>query len=548
MKILKDRLTMALSAALMLMLSACADDSIMIEQEDDGLATLTLNVACNSWTEGLGTTRGVAANLDFDIYDLTVVFYPVTANEEVPSTTATPALVTRYTLDDYTTHLEPRNSDVEPSTRHITDLSIENVALGTYRIYALANIGHLLPAQTEYKDGEIETKGIDLMTEKELCEYPIEFIERGGSGWTNPRAYYIPDAMFGYFHKADDTKEHSDEAKNEMGTWKQDVIFHNSDYWKWSDRCVGFNEDSKKGLYYAVECKDDENNQNIKNRKFDLSPKAITINKSITVHAWLKRTVSRLTIGYDGSQLRDGVEIYVKSARIMHAANSCHLGYDNKVTKDDQDPFTYSSEDERLNIVYSTVTGVEDGMAITCTTPAFPRSASTTQTKNGNAWNSVWYDEVHGNATTLSPSADYITVPKALYFMENLQGKVTDYSENQFKAGEYPKSFHKSINDEIDWTKHYDGKDYGTYVEVETYYVNTHKGTHGTMKYRFMLGLNATDDFNVERNRHYKLTLSFKGDANEADWHIDYVGDYIENIVSKPADWVTDEWEYIYQY
>lgn len=40
-----------------------------------------------------------------------------------------------------------------------------------------------------------------------------------------------------------------------------------------------------------------------------------------------------------------------------------------------------------------------------------------------------------------------------------------------------------------------------------------------------MLGKNMSDDFNAERNTHYKLTLVFNKDANDIDWHIDY--DYI---------------------
>ncbi len=37
-----------------------------------------------------------------------------------------------------------------------------------------------------------------------------------------------------------------------------------------------------------------------------------------------------------------------------------------------------------------------------------------------------------------------------------------------------------------------------------------------------MLGKNADDDYNAERNFHYKLTLRFRGHANDVDWHIEY--------------------------
>ena len=44
----------------------------------------------------------------------------------------------------------------------------------------------------------------------------------------------------------------------------------------------------------------------------------------------------------------------------------------------------------------------------------------------------------------------------------------------------------------------------------------------GPIKYRFMLGKDVITDYNAERNHHYKLTLKFKGYANDADWHIEY--------------------------
>ena len=37
-----------------------------------------------------------------------------------------------------------------------------------------------------------------------------------------------------------------------------------------------------------------------------------------------------------------------------------------------------------------------------------------------------------------------------------------------------------------------------------------------------MLGKDVTYNYDAERNYHYKLTLKFRGWANEADWHISY--------------------------
>lgn len=66
-------------------------------------------------------------------------------------------------------------------------------------------------------------------------------------------------------------------------------------------------------------------------------------------------------------------------------------------------------------------------------------------------------------------------------------------------------------------------KKYGSYIEVKAYYKSgNEKEGEGEITYRFMLGKDAALDYNAERNHHYKLTLKFKGWANDVDWHIDY--------------------------
>ena len=37
-----------------------------------------------------------------------------------------------------------------------------------------------------------------------------------------------------------------------------------------------------------------------------------------------------------------------------------------------------------------------------------------------------------------------------------------------------------------------------------------------------MLGKDVTSDFNAERSNHYKVTLKFRNNANDPDWHIVY--------------------------
>lgn len=65
---------------------------------------------------------------------------------------------------------------------------------------------------------------------------------------------------------------------------------------------------------------------------------------------------------------------------------------------------------------------------------------------------------------------------------------------------------------------------FGTYIEVEGYYVsrNDDQVTNGKIIYRFMLGQDIYYNFDATRNCHYKLTLNFRGNGNEVDWHIEY--------------------------
>lgn len=61
-----------------------------------------------------------------------------------------------------------------------------------------------------------------------------------------------------------------------------------------------------------------------------------------------------------------------------------------------------------------------------------------------------------------------------------------------------------------------------SYIEVTTNYASAQKGK-GTVKYRFFLGKNAYDNFEVERNYHYKVTLTLSGDGgiDEASWRVE---------------------------
>ena len=49
-----------------------------------------------------------------------------------------------------------------------------------------------------------------------------------------------------------------------------------------------------------------------------------------------------------------------------------------------------------------------------------------------------------------------------------------------------------------------------------------------------MLGNNATNNFDLVRNHHYKITMNFKDYGNDIDWHIEYAEKYLD--VTYPED------------
>lgn len=218
--------------------------------------------------------------------------------------------------------------------------------------------------------------------------------------------------------------------------------------------------------------------------------------KETRLHAWLRRAASKLTIAYDGSALKEGVFIYIKSAQIKDIPSQCYLGKDNNVGGEgyalaypaqgpdmpDGEKILYY-EGEEPQVFDSDYTGPR----ITVGTPEYGS---------------------HGEKDA------------ALFFYENMQG--TGRDKRQDADGNGMADAPGLPGDATYRLK--DDKPYGTYVEVEAYYVsiNPEEQGSGRIVYRFMLGQDTEKDYNAKRNCHYKLTLKFKNFANDADWHIEY--------------------------
>lgn len=223
-------------------------------------------------------------------------------------------------------------------------------------------------------------------------------------------------------------------------------------------------------------------------------------NKNETIHAWLRRAASKVTVAFDGSDLKEGVFIYIQSVQIKDIPSKCYLGKDNKVGAGAPDGTTLTADGE--TITYHEGDNADDfeygeGCADHRVTVGAPYLGS--------------HDEK----------------APALYFYENMQGSgdsMPDKRQDADKDGilDYP-----GLPDKPEKYPKYRPKDnvpYGTYIEVQAHYIsnNSERLGNGHIIYRFMLGQDVVKDYDAKRNCHYKLTLKFKNFANEADWHIEY--------------------------
>lgn len=230
-------------------------------------------------------------------------------------------------------------------------------------------------------------------------------------------------------------------------------------------------------------------------RTFD-APVVVINNSSVSLHAWLRRLASKVTIAYDASKLKENVRIYIHSVTIKDIPASCYLGQNNTpdgtngIALVDGQTIDYRDGKEKADmsgLVLST--GKEEGS-----------------------------DHKHDS--------------RSLFFYENMQGDYSkDSNKDWYNKTQPADKVGTSINDPLPDPDHPSGKNdfkdrvpYGTYIEVEGYYKSDNREmmSEGKIIYRFMLGKDVTYDYDAERNYHYKLTLQFNNWANDADWHIVY--------------------------
>ena len=227
--------------------------------------------------------------------------------------------------------------------------------------------------------------------------------------------------------------------------------------------------------------------------------------KSVKLHAWLRRAASKVTVAYDGSALKEGVFIYLQSVQIKDIPLQCYLGKENNVGKEG-----YTLD------VPATGPDMIDGEIITY--------------HEGDISDNFEYGEncADHRVTAGSPyfGSHEETAP-ALYFYENMQGADSNMPDKRQDSDNNGILDFPGLPNQPDKYPNYRLKDnvpYGTYIEVHAHYIsyNSERLGNGHIIYRFMLGQDVIKNYNAKRNCHYKLTLKFKNFANEADWHIEY--------------------------
>lgn len=232
----------------------------------------------------------------------------------------------------------------------------------------------------------------------------------------------------------------------------------------------------------------------------------IPVNQTrVQLHAWIKRAASKVTVVYDGSGLHQDIWVFIKGVTIKDIPTHCYIGKENRIN--DAESMIVTGESIYYDKNGVLPAGQEPSNSSTDWLPVSRGSG-----KKGAV------QVVEGDTILHSEYA------QSLYFYENMQGDFKDAANREY----YNK---KQDWNNVGWVPkpgQYDYKDnvpLGTYIEVEAYYISTNPNqvSQGKIIYRFMLGQDVTYNYNALRNHHYKVTLGFKGYANQPDWHIEYV-------------------------
>lgn len=237
---------------------------------------------------------------------------------------------------------------------------------------------------------------------------------------------------------------------------------------------------------------------------------------NVTLHSWVRRLASKVTVAFDGSELFDGVEVYVSDIQIKDIPSRCFLGRNNSpgMNADSTNVSRSLMHDENYidHLIYN-------GMKIQV--QQMPPGVATLVPDNFLHVCKRAHPYLGKGSDRGDTAAIHAVTSPALYFYENIQGTGTNKAQSlDGSTIEHPEPDSTKVNS--GWKNE---KAFGTWIEVQAYYKCTFQDgsvSQGPIVYRFMLGRNIKNDYSCVRNTHYKLTLKLKGYANQYNWNIDY--------------------------
>ena len=197
----------------------------------------------------------------------------------------------------------------------------------------------------------------------------------------------------------------------------------------------------------------------------------LTINKKkMELHSWIRRAASKVTIAYDGSGLEDGVFIYLKSVTIKDIPQKCYLGKNNPAAPED---LKDGDEGVKLDLIPEGETIKYYKGDGELSPSDFNETYEARITKGKPLFGSKRYEEDAYHPENLADVHTEFT--NALYFYENMQGmgkEGTTSDKRQVVKGDqdptkptYPDG---GAEENEAWK---DAKPYGTYIEVDAFYV-----------------------------------------------------------------------------
>lgn len=244
--------------------------------------------------------------------------------------------------------------------------------------------------------------------------------------------------------------------------------------------------------------------------------------KVVTIE--MKRTAAMITLALDGEGLANNIEISVDSVVLRNVPKSCTLGPVD--ISGSAGPGNYPTSHDNISKYGDMKGGVVFSSA----------KLIGQERKNLGAYqNDSQFQTTIGGHYTDMESGNFSDVTgtfvQPLFLFENRQPTGTNGGDNNNNP-----QAHKRPNNCVINNGDYDGSiaDYNetgvcSYIEVYAKYTQ-YDGTtanvsqKGTASWRFFLGNNVTDNFDVERNTNYRITLDLNGTGigeRNYSWRVD---------------------------